>query len=784
MINNIFIKRVLIVAFEISISSALFAQTQYDYYDDSAVAGGADRVLNIILIIVILVIIAFILLLIISGAMNVYYWLNPKANQDYKRAEGEKEKETEVIYKKELKTKIEAQKNNIEIVEEIKSPILTEKEIEVIIEPSKADNENKKGDPSCEYGFPYYTADNKKFLYLNTLNGLDYPQHPNSILKILEGTEVICSNAIRSDYLLKLVLPKTLLYIGNKSINCKSIKEIVLPESLQYIGDSAFYGCNNLQEFVIPQSLTHIGTFALSNTGIKNIINYSAKFKIIGGCLYDEKLKRLIKFFGSDTKIDVPESVEDITGAFTGCNNLEQVTLSPKIKIIGERTFMGCTNLREVIIPKGITAIDRCAFVGCKNLRKIVIPEGLRFIGEMCFEGCQNLRYVVLPSTIEQIGDDEFNDFEIFGGCISLSYIFIPKGAKEKFVSYFSENLLVEENPETFFEKKTQDSAVLSNTDLNTTITEKEIREGWSDEYGVRYSADGKKLLFSTQRLKNTINYSKIRHYKVKSGTVVICDYAFESGELVSIELPDTIVKIGNSVFSECRNLRHINIPKNLNYFGESVFKGCSSLQHIDIPASIQLIRKSMFCDCSSLKLFIIPPVVKEIQDSAFYGCSSLYSLFLPDGVEFIGNKAFGACDRLDEMVLPSSVRAINGNPFTATILTGKYFRVICKSSSYKVENRGLYTSDKKVLIACLSNDDTFDVLNGVTTIGDSAFSENRRLQSVKLPSSLLEIDNNAFRGCKFETWYFLKNWRFLEKMLFGVVGIYQNLYYPKCSKK
>lgn len=41
----------------------LFSQTQYDYYDDSAVAGGAERALNGILLFVGLIILAFIILL-------------------------------------------------------------------------------------------------------------------------------------------------------------------------------------------------------------------------------------------------------------------------------------------------------------------------------------------------------------------------------------------------------------------------------------------------------------------------------------------------------------------------------------------------------------------------------------------------------------------------------------------------------------------------------------------------------------------------------------------------
>ena len=51
----------------------IFAQSQYDYMDDRAVAGGADKALNGIIIILVLVGVAIVLLFVISGVLNVYY---------------------------------------------------------------------------------------------------------------------------------------------------------------------------------------------------------------------------------------------------------------------------------------------------------------------------------------------------------------------------------------------------------------------------------------------------------------------------------------------------------------------------------------------------------------------------------------------------------------------------------------------------------------------------------------------------------------------------------------
>ena len=78
-------KRFILLIISVFTQILLVAQTQFDYMDDDAVAGGADRALNGIIIIAVLVIAAIVLLFIISGLLNVYYWFNPKADPSYKR---------------------------------------------------------------------------------------------------------------------------------------------------------------------------------------------------------------------------------------------------------------------------------------------------------------------------------------------------------------------------------------------------------------------------------------------------------------------------------------------------------------------------------------------------------------------------------------------------------------------------------------------------------------------------------------------------------------------------
>lgn len=86
-------KRFVLFIISVFTQILLVAQTQFDYMDDDAVIGGAERALNAIIIIAILVIAAIVLLFIISGLLNVYYWFNPKADPNYKRLLAKQEQE-------------------------------------------------------------------------------------------------------------------------------------------------------------------------------------------------------------------------------------------------------------------------------------------------------------------------------------------------------------------------------------------------------------------------------------------------------------------------------------------------------------------------------------------------------------------------------------------------------------------------------------------------------------------------------------------------------------------
>ena len=80
---------------------------------------------------------------------------------------------------------------------------------------------------------------------------------------------------------------------------------------------------------------------------------------------------------------------------------------------------------------------------------------------------------------------------------------------------------------------------------IGTEVTKEDKKDAWIDEFGVKYSKDGKKLLKSTEH--------GLTNYTIRQGTRSIGNSAFYfCSSLHSITIPDSVTSIGVSAFYDC----------------------------------------------------------------------------------------------------------------------------------------------------------------------------------------------------------------------------------------
>ena len=183
-----------------------------------------------------------------------------------------------------------------------------------------------------------------------------------------------------------------------------------------------------------------------------------------------------------------------------------------------------------------------------------------------------------------------------------------------------------------------------------------------------------------------------------------IGDWAFSWCEsLTSIEIPDSVSKIGTNPFMGCDNLREFYISPDSEYLAvidgilyNKQDKGlvCYPCAKQDlsfvIPSGIEVIGDYAFFVCSSLTSIEIPDTVTKIGDSAFSWCESLTSIEIPDTVTSIGDWAFSWCESLTSIEIPDTVTSIGEGAFsgcdnlTLTVPRDSYVKQYCIDNGLK----------------------------------------------------------------------------------------------------
>ena len=189
-----------------------------------------------------------------------------------------------------------------------------------------------------------------------------------------------------------------------------------------------------------------------------------------------------------------------------------------------------------------------------------------------------------------------------------------------------------------------------------TEATEEDLKDAIKDEYGVKYSRDGKKLLKASSSLRE-------KEYVVREGTEVICDGAFSGCKsLQSITIPNSVTKIGDEAFCACESLQSVTIPNSVTSIGDKAFSWCNSLQSVTIPNSVRNIGNHAFRGCN-ICFFICNSTYFQNDDVCLFNkdktaivsrIKDCVNYIIPNSVTSIGDYAFYGCTNLDE---PSRLR-------------------------------------------------------------------------------------------------------------------------------
>lgn len=296
--------------------------------------------------------------------------------------------------------------------------------------------------------------------------------------------------------------------------------------------------------------------------------------------------------------------------AFSHLDNLSEVEIADSVMSIDEFAFAECNKLQNIVIPTGVTSIGGYAFSNCEALESVVLSEGVTYVGDNLFDGCRNLRSVVLPKTLKNISNC------MFGSCTALRSVDIPEGTEIIERLAFYRCIGLEKINISSSVNKIEDEAFPISGQLIFEVDDK--NQNFSSLDGVLFNKDKTEIIkYAKDKLQ--------QKYKIPEEVTVMSSYAFmKCSELTDLYIPVSVGGYGSPTFSGCGKLRITVDPNNPRLSSQDgvlynkdktiLIRYANDIYpSFKIPDTVINIAWSAFSDCKNLMAIYVPESVKTI---------------------------------------------------------------------------------------------------------------------------------------------------------------------------
>lgn len=273
--------------------------------------------------------------------------------------------------------------------------------------------------------------------------------------------------------------------------------------------------------------------------------------------------------------------------AFRDKSTLIRFVFPENITKIGSSAFSQTNLSGSLIIPNSVTEIGLEAFAYCPLSGTLTLPNSLERIKQYAFASCSGfIGALNLPASLKEIGYGAFENCNGFTGNLTLPEELDELGERAFLQCYgFIGSLTI---PHKI--KKIENSCFSSCSGLNGTLS---LPKGLIEIGTTAFSSCSfrgsltlpENLLIIGADAFNGNQFSG--ELKLPQSLSVLKEGAFAYNQRLTgiVELPDEIVSIAPSVFTNCSQLQGVVIPKNVEAIRERAFENCFQLNSITCKA-------------------------------------------------------------------------------------------------------------------------------------------------------------------------------------------------------